>query len=842
MPETNSSPTAPEPAVSGRYRSSLFRWLGFAVFVLLVLVAAAILAGWLLMRGSLPETRGKQRLPGLAGEVTVTRDVRGMPTIRAHSELDAWRVLGYLEAQDRFAQMDLMRRLAAGDLAALVGPAALPLDRKHRLFRLRAEADRIYAQASAADRARLEVFALGVNEGLAALKVRPWPYLLLRQRPKPWRPQDSLLVIYAMAFRLQDPRGRRERSLAALEALFPPAAVKFLMAPDVHWATPMQGAPPAPPPIPGTSIVNLSALPATVPEGIPATPAATGSNSFVVSGRYTRSGLPLLANDMHLGLAVPPTWYRARLVFPALEPPHPRVSLTGVFLPGVPALVAGTNGHIVWGLTNSYGEWVDLVKVPVRGNPPVYAVPGGTASVADTREMLGVRGGKAVPFTVRSTRWGPVVGTAPDGALLVSHWSLLQPGGVNLDYLKLETADGVKAALAIAANSGIPAQNFLVADAAGHIGWTIAGRIPTRLAGCDYAVPESWADGSCGWTGWLAPDAYPSVVDPPSGFLATANNRVDYTAADDLLGNGGYADGARAHQIVADLDRLTQRGGATPEDLLGVQLDDRADFLARWRKLMLAVLRPSALEYHPRRRALREEVIHWGGYAAVDSVGYRMVRAFRLRVAQEVFAPILARLKTRYADAELPFETQTEGPLWRLVTARPANWLNARFPDWNALFLNAIDGLVKRYWRPGSGFSKATWGQRNTVHIVNPFARALGLLGGWLDMPSMELPGDKYMPRVQAPAFGASMRLDAAPSATAPGILELPGGESEHPLSPWYRDEFMAWALGKPTPLAPGPTKATLHFEPWPRALTPPATVATAATAAAPSSAPLPLH
>lgn len=825
---------APEPAPAGprRRRHSPLRWVGFGVFLLLVLAAAAILAGWLLMRGSLPETRGSFRMAGLAAEVTVTRDARGMPTIRAHDELDAWRVLGYLEAQDRFVQMDLMRRLAAGTLAALVGPAALPLDREHRIFRLQAEADRIYAQASPADRARLEMFALGVNQGLAALKVRPWPYLLLRERPRPWRPADSVLVIYAMAFRLQDPRDRRGLSLAALEASYPPAVVKFLMAPDAHWAAPMQGTAAVPPPIPATNVIDFAGRPpATAPGAIPAAPAATGSNNFTVAGKYTKNGLPLLANDMHLGLAVPPTWYRARLVFPALASPHQRISLTGVFLPGVPALVAGTNGRIAWGLTNSYGDWVDIVRVPIQGNPPVYAVPGGTASLAEHREMIDVRGAKAVPFMVQDTLWGPVIGKAPDGALLVSHWSLLQPGGVNLDFLHLETAADVKDALSIAAGSGIPAQNFLVADSAGHIGWTIAGRIPSRLTGCDYAVPESWADGHCGWTGWLTPDAYPRIVDPASGFLATANNHVDATAAGDVLGDGGYADGARAHQIVSDLETLTARGGVTPVDLLGVQLDDRADFLRRWHDLMLEVLRPSALEYHPRRKALREVILHWGGRAAVDSVGYRMVRAFRLRIAQEVFAPIRARLKARYSDAILPFEAQMEGPLWRLVTAQPANWLNSRFPNWNALFLNAVDGLIERYWRPGAGFSKATWGQHNTVHIDNPFARALGPFGSWLNMPVMELPGDKDMPRVQAPDFGASMRLDTAPAASAPGILELPGGESEHPLSPWYGDEFMAWARGEPTPLAPGPPKTTLRFEPWPRVLTAPATAPGSAAA-----------
>ncbi len=802
----------------------------FGVAGLVVLVLIAGLAAWLLMRGSLPLTQGTLELPGLAAKVTVTRDDHGMPTITAQDELDAWRALGFVEAQDRFTQMDFMRRAAAGELSALVGSAALPLDRERAIFDLRARARRIYLTAPAADRARLEAFTLGVNDGLAHLKVRPWSYFVLRSRPVPWRPEDCILVIYAMGFNLQDPEARRARSLAALKALYPESVVTFLMAPDAQWATPMAGTPASPPPIPGTRTINLAMMsvtaspPATLASGPPV--AASGSNNFAVAGRYTQSGLPLLANDMHLPLAVPPVWYRARLQFPALAPPHASVTLTGVFLPGVPALVAGTNGHIAWGLTNSYGDWADLVRVasPTAASHGEAASAGTTTSASIETLRIAVHGAPAESLAVTRTRWGPVIGKAPNGTLLAAHWSLAQPGGVNLDYIRLENADNVADALDIAAHSGIPAQNFIVADSAGHLGWTIAGRIPARRPNCDYSIPESWSDGRCGWTGWLPADAYPRIVDPASGYLVTANNHVDATTDGDLIGDGGYADGARAHQIAGDLVRLIAKGSITPQDMLGVQLDDRAEFLARWRALILQTLRPSTLKYHPERRAFRDAVADWGGHAAVDSTGYRLVRAFREQVAAETFAPILDRLKTRYPGAELPFESQEEGPLWRLVEAEPPNWLNSRFATWNALYLYAVDGVCARLWRPGKGFSDATWGRRNTVRVEQPLAPALGPLGSWLNMPVVELPGDKNMPRVQAPGFGASMRLVTAPAAAAPGILELPGGESGHPLSPWYKDEFMAWARGEPTPLAPGKPKATLELRPWPRSLSASAT------------------
>ena len=832
-------------------RRRYWRWPLRLVFALTGVVVLAALLGYLLLRGSLPQTRGTVRLPGLAGPVTVTRDAHGVPTIRATDALDAWRVLGYLEAQDRFFQMDLMRRMAAGDLAALVGPAALKLDRAHVRFYLSARAERIYLDAPPAERARLVAYTLGVNEGLAALTVRPWPYLVLHAHPKPWRPADSVLIIYAMGWMLQDPSATRKQARAALRALYPKAVTAFLNAPDSYWAAPMAGKPAQLPPIPGTSTIDVRA---TAPQTAtaPATTTATamldfprpvpGSNSFVVSGSLTQSGQALLANDPHLALKVPPTWYRARLVYPAAagSATGPTV-LTGVFLPGLPALVIGTNGHIAWGLTNSGGDWSDLVRVkPLAnsnsGSAPTYATPEGTATLAVRHGLLKVRGGPARPFAVRSTIWGPVVATASGGTLLVAHWALAQPGGVNLDFMRLDSLTTVKQALALAAQAGIPAQNFVVADDQGHIGWTIAGRIPVRKADCDYSVPQSWASGQCGWTGWLDPGDYPRIVDPSRGYLVTANNRVDVRESAQLvLGNGGFADGARAHQIAADLGALVQHGNITARDLLRVQLDDRAVFLARWQALLLRVLSPSALEFHPRRQALRAAVQAWGARAAVDSVGYRLVRLFRCEVAQSVFAPELKRLHTRDPGARLPFAAQIEGPLWRLVSARPRNWLNPAYPTWNALFLHAADAVIHRLWHPHTGFAKATWGARNTVRIDHPLASALGPLARWLDMPPTELPGDTHMPRVQTPDFGASMRMVVAPRPSAPGLFELPGGESGYPLSPWYGDEFEIWAQGAPAPLAPGAARTTLHFIPWGRPGAPPPATATDFGVRAPS-------
>ncbi|MHB8425857.1 MAG: penicillin acylase family protein, partial [Gammaproteobacteria bacterium] len=222
--------------------------LGAGLVVLLLLV---VIAGLLFLRGSAPQLDGTVKLAGLTAPVTVTRDRLGVPTITAPNRLDVARVLGFLHAQDRFFQMDLMRRLAAGELSALVGPAALKVDATHRLFRLRAVARKVLAEIPRRQRELLDAYAAGVNAGLRALKTRPFEYGILMQRPRPWRPEDTVLVIFAMYFTLQNANDSRESDLALMRDTLPAALFNFLNAPGSRWDAPLVGRPFKTPPIPG---------------------------------------------------------------------------------------------------------------------------------------------------------------------------------------------------------------------------------------------------------------------------------------------------------------------------------------------------------------------------------------------------------------------------------------------------------------------------------------------------------------------------------------------------------------------------------------------------------------
>jgi penicillin amidase len=787
-----------------------------------LLALPAGVGGWLYLQlhGSLAQLEGVAPLAGLSAPVAVERDALGIPTIRGENRLDVARATGFVHAQERFFQMDLLRRTAAGELAALVGPAALNLDRTHRLHRFRQRARQTIAAASSADQALIAAYVAGVNAGLAALSAPPFEYLLLRTAPEPWRTEDTPLVVYAMYLDLQGEQWSRESARGVLRDSLPPELAAFLDPPGTEWDAPLRGELLPAPPLPGPAVFDLRRNDATPPPSQAATkahpdrmaPAETesprGSNNWAVAGRLTAHGGALLANDMHLGLRLPNIWYRATLAY--LDERGGERRIHGVTLPGTPAIVAGSNGRVAWGHTNSEGDWADLVILEPGAENGTYQTPDGPRAFARVQETITVNDGSAAVLEILETVWGPVVDHDHQGRQRALRWVAHDPRAVNLKLLALEQADTVDAALEIVNRAGAPAQNVLLADADGRIAWTLSGPMPHRF-GHDGRLPSSWADGRRGWSGWLEPAEYPRIVDPPGGRLWTANGRVVDGAWLNVVGDGGYMLGARARQI---RDGLLERDRFDERDFLTLQLDDRALFLARWRELLLATLSPDATRANPRREELRRHVADWGGRAATASVGYRAVRAFRLQVRERVFAPLIAVCQRVDPRFDYRGFRQSEGPLWQLVSQRPPHLLDPHYPDWSVLLLEAADAALVELTAAGRPLAAHTWGDYNQVHIQHPFSRFLPWLSDWLDLPAQALPGDLHMPRLQTPDSGASERLAVAPGHERNGILHLPGGQSGHPLSPFYRAGHVAWATGEPLPLLPEPTAHRLRLEP----------------------------
>ncbi len=784
------------------------------VGVVILLVLLLGLGSYAFLKGGAPRLEGTLSLPGLSAEVTVSRDALGVPSIHAVDRLDAMRALGFLHAQDRFFEMDLMRRLAAGELSELVGSAAVDFDKQHRVFRLRAVASQVLALATPEQRAALAAYADGVNAGLKDLRTWPFEYGLLMKQPKPWQPEDSILVIDAMYMDLQDGgQDRHESDLALMHELMPAALYHFLAPPGTQWDAPLTGTPRVMPPIPGADVIDLrKRLVTKVALRLDDEQAADiGSNNFAVGKAHGAGGRALFANDMHLGIREPDTWYRAQWIYGDAGTPGSIRTITGVTLPGVPAMVAGSNGHVAWGYTNSYGDWSDLVLLHLDPqDPDQYQTADGWRHFQHHAETIRVKGGKDASLDVRDTLWGPVLDKDHAGNPRAVHWVAADPEGTNFELADMDQALDVRGAMAVANRAGMPEQNFLVADAEGHIAWTIAGRIPLR-SGYDPALPAYWDAPNTGWTGWLIPEKYPRFVDPVAGRLWTANTRVVDGPSLTLIGDGGYDLGARASQI---RDDLAARDSFAPADLLAIQLDDRALFLARWRSLLLRLLTPDNLQGHPERAEFRRYVEAWGGRASVDSVGYRLVREFRSATEDLALAPLFTGCTKADPRFDYHHLQQIEGPLWALVSQQPANLLDPQYEDWDELLLAAVDAVDAKLVIPGKGLASRTWGERNTVRIRHPLSGAVPFLGRLLDMAAVELPGDVNMPRVQGLDFGASERMVVSPGHEQDGIFEMPTGESAWPLSPYYRNSQAAWEQGAPTPFLPGPVEHTLIFKP----------------------------
>ncbi|EXJ14904.1 penicillin acylase family protein [Imhoffiella purpurea] len=763
----------------------------------ILLTTVAAIGGALFWIGaSLPPIDGEERLSGLQAEVALERDARGRLGIRAADREDLLFGLGYAHAQDRYFQMDLLRRAGSGTLAELIGPAAVEVDRVARLHDLAGTARASLARLAPEERAQLDTYVRGVNAGLASLGARPWEYLLLRQPPAPWTPVDSLHAVLAMYRDLQEESNRAERALdLASRTLDPRVFALFRVSPG-PWEAPIEGEagswPQVEIPVSGPGLRTTRSEPPSIPDPMPA-----GSNAFAVGGALTADGRALIANDMHLTLRVPNVWYPVRLRHGGETP----LDAVGVSLPGAPALVVGSNGHIAWGLTNSYGDWLDHVVLELDpSDPNRYLTPDGWRRLERRTEWIRVAGEDPVRLEIQQSLWGPLVGHDPEGRPLALRWVAQEPEALNLRLMRMVDQTSAEAALRLAPTCGVPAQNILVASADGEVGWTILGRVPRRR-GLDGPRPRSWADGRTGWLGWLEPNEVPRIGPSREARLWTANARVVDLHAQSLLGDGRYNLGARARRI---RDRLMERLLFDEPALLDIQLDDRAELMEGWYRRLVALVQ--ARKESPERTRILRLLADWDGRASIGSVAYRLTREWRTRVSSVVLDALnrpLTRLSNAVRLADLP---RTEIAVWSILRDPPA-WVPPGYDGWSELQNRCLDQVLERWGAP-EDWPSHTWGARNTTAIRHPFSPLLpSWIGAWLDLPPRPVPGDSNVTRVSNPTQGASERLVVAPGAESRGILQLPGGANAHPFSGTREGDYREWLSGEPVPLLPGPAR-----------------------------------
>ncbi|MGO0309771.1 penicillin acylase family protein [Endozoicomonas acroporae] len=792
-------------------------WLRRGFFLLVSISLLIILTAFVLLRQSLPMLEGEVKTPFLNAAVTIERDAQGVPLISGSDRMDVAFATGYLHAQERFFQMDLNRRNSAGELSELVGELALDHDKRQRKHRFRKVAQQAVEIMSAEHQALLNAYTDGVNHGLKDLGQKPFEYLLLGVEPEPWKSEDSFLSIFSMYMDLNDDEVKLDNLKGFLSRVTVPAVIDFLSPLKTRWDSPMQPGELPDVPTPGAELVDLRSKEAELFANLGGTTledSLIGSNNWAVSGELTDHGGAIIQDDMHLSHRVPTIWYRASLSYPHPDQPEDRVSITGVTLPGTPFIVVGSNTHIAWGFTNTAGDWVDLVELDIDDGQ--YMTNDGPKSLERWTETIHIKDQEPVVVDYSGTHWGPVVDSAYDDTQYALRWTAHRPEATNVNLVSLEVARNAEQGMAIANRSGIPPQNFTVGDREGNIGWTVAGQIPDR-SGIDSTYPLPWQQADDNWDSWLPDVHYPRVYNPADQRVWTANARIVSGADYDKMGNGGYALGPRQIQI---RDALMALERADEQALLEIALDHRALYMDNWRRLLLDTLTEDVMAGNLSRQTFYRYVNNWSGKAATDDVGYRLVReykdALKLKIMSSLgryFLSLSPEAKEDVEDGFMQKLNHESEMIWRLLEERPLHWLSPQYENWDELLIETVDQVVSDLGGVDQ-LGNATWGQRNTADIRHPLSGAIPVFGRLLEMPAVPLSGDVWMPRAQRADQGVSERLVVSPGREDEAIFHMPGGQSGHPLSPFFSAGYMDWVEGKASPFLPGDAKYTLTLTP----------------------------
>lgn len=776
-------------------RRRLCRVILFSFPILLLLSFAAAILARHFLRLSLPVNTGDRFVPGIGAEVAVEFDRRGIPTISATTPEDAAFALGFIHARDRYFQMDIYRRLAAGELAQLFGRGALPIDRERRPHDLRAAAADLLDAVPARHRAQIDAYTAGVNAGLADLR-RPPPEYLLLGPPLPWTAQDCLLVQFSMFDGLNF-SAESELEIDALRRSLPPEVVEFLTPDLTRRDTRLDGLPSdySPLPLPPALAPAQAPDPGVVGEMFNE---ALGSNQWAIAGSRTADGRAILANDPHLELGAPSIWYRARIKW--TSPEGRAVDATGVSLPGFPGIVIGGTPDIAWGFTNSGADQEDMVLVePDPDDTSRYLTDDGPEPWDYRSAILYANDADSETLHYQATRWGPIVHRA-GGRLFAKRWVAHDPDKVNFNLLDLPAATTLEGAAEIARSWHGPSQNVLLADARGRIAWTLSGYIPRRR-GFDGKHPVAWRNG----TGWDGEAEKPvTILDPPGGILFTANNRTLPAETSRALSRFWMLPD-RAQRIG---ELLTARPIHDEASLYAIQLDTRAAAMDFYHDLVLTSIPPGDAALS---RA-RSNIESWNGHADADQRGYPILAAFRRQLRIQLLAPIVSRALE--ADPQFRYTWPLgEEAVLRILDERPANLLPSPHQTWEDLARASLTAALADLEALGHD-ADLTWGDLNYALLQHPLSRAIPILSRFLDMPRDPLSGDMNVVRVAKRRFGASMRMVVSPGRPGDAILQAPAGQSGHPLSPHYRTGHEAWLRGEPTPWLPGPASSSFKLIP----------------------------
>jgi penicillin G amidase len=802
-------------AKASRGRASrIVLWTACA-FALLVVFATA--SAYFMTRSALPQLDGTLITKGISTPLNVTRDTHGVPTIEAANLEDLFFAQGFVTAQDRLWQMDMMRRFAAGELSEIVGEAALKIDREQRVLGLRAVAKKSLQLASARDASYLQAYARGVNFFIETHLTRlPIEFRILNYKPKAWLPEDSIVIANQMVkdlnFYTFDDILEREKILAKLGPELtadlyvnrswhdrPPTVMREDLnneedgndsgddeddGPDNSVTQQRNAAP--------------EMLVERMPEGI------NGSNDWVVSGEHTITGKPLLSNDMHLGHQMPNLWYEAHLKSSDFD-------VAGVTLPGMPYVIVGHNQRIAWGFTN-VGPTVADAFIETFNAQGVYQTPQGWLQPEHRTEVIHVKGKPDVTLDVTITRHGPIITSILPGETrhIALRWTLYD--GLRMPFFDVDSAQNWQDFRKAFSLLDAPGQNVVYADVDGNIGYQTTGRIPIRAAG-DGSLPVGGADDSHEWMGYIPFDKLPSIYNPPSGVIATANGRITPDKYPYSISVGWEAPW-RTERIYHVLESGRKLSAS---DMLALQDDIHSenDLFAAERFVYAVDHVPSA---SARVRQAADLMRNWDGRMSASSAAPTLA----VRSAQELTRLLL---EPRLGPAAEDPAKQETGLSWKtyhwqmrtvwlqnVILHQPKRWLPQNYQTYDELLAAAVDAAVNEPEAPRD-LASWHWGKVNEVEIEHPVLGKIPFVAHWAAPGVQEQSGSGYTVKAVTRHHGPSERFTANLADLDQSTLNLVTGEAGNFMSPYYMDQWQAWYEGTTftlpfTPQAVGATAA----------------------------------
>ena len=788
-------------------RTSLFRVLLWLLLAVLIVLAGAAAYAYYAAHSALPQLDGRLQLSGLAAPVTVTRDSHGVPTIEASSLDDLFFAQGYVTAQDRLWQMDVMRRFGSGELSEILGEDLLKVDREQRILGLRAAAKKALDIANPRDRSFFEAYARGVNAYIATHGHKlPIEFRILGYAPRPWLVEDSLVIANEMVKDLNyhyffDALSR-EKILAKLGPELtadlyvnrswhdrPPTAMREdLNQPDNNAGdsddedngddSPDDSVTRGKIPLGGSE-----ALPVENPEGLP----VDGSNDWVISGTHTVTGKPLLSNDMHLGHQMPNLWYEAHLHAGTLD-------AAGVTLPGMPYVIVGHNQRVAWGFTN-VGPTVTDVYVENFNGQGAYQTPNGWVQPEHRTEVIHVKGKPDVSVDVKITRHGPVITELVPGEtrLLALRWTLYD--GLHIPFFDVNAAQNWQEFRRAFSQLDAPGQNVVYADVDGNIGYQTTGKIPIRAAG-DGSLPVSGADNAHEWASYIPFEKLPSIYNPPSGIIGTANGRItpdNYPNSISMEWEAPW----RTARIYHVLESGRQFSAA---DMLGLQTDihSEADLFAAERFVYAVdhAAKPSA-----RAKQAADLMRSWDGRMQASSAAPTIAESSIRELRRLLLEPKLgsAPADREKEDAVLNWKTYSweMRSVWleNILLHRPKRWLPETFPNYDELLTAAVEAAVNGPETP-KDLASWRWGAFNAVIIEHPILGKIPIIRRWAGPGVQEQSGSGYTVKAVTRHHGPSERFTANLADLDQSTLNLVTGQSGNFMSQYYMDQWKAWYEG----------------------------------------------